>query len=247
MFLKTNPSQTGYDRGGQQKAGGLFLMLFSVKPGGEIRGAVRSVQLRQLGHFMMGEAKLAGHRVGLSGGFGADGLTLDPPPGLWDQLVPLPEDLTVGFWRESSAWESRLRTWARAHLAELQKAAPTPRKVPARRKGRPARLGAQTVATRRMQRRFEAHGQKVGKREALDLHYRGRFGALYGDPLAERAAHYKLARESGSTFFGGHGSKHPSVFDPRSPDDYSIRPTHEKIMRKDRPLLPNPSRRAKRR
>ena len=86
MYITNNPSQTGYSRSGEQKAGGLFLILFSVKAGGEIRAAVRSVQMRQSGHFMVGEAKLAGIPVFLSGLFGGDGLTKDPPPGIWEQL-----------------------------------------------------------------------------------------------------------------------------------------------------------------
>lgn len=247
IYITNNPSQTGYSRSGEQKAGGLFLILFSVKAGGEIRAAVRSVQMRQSGHFMVGEAKLAGIPVFLSGPFGGDGLTKNPPPGIWEQLVPLPDGLARGFWKDISSSERDLRAWAKTHIEELRKAAPTPRSAPKRRKGKPARLGLQTIATRRMQRRFAKHGQKVSKRKALDLHYSGQFGTLYGDPLAERADYYKRARESGSSFFGGHGSRNPKVFDPRSPDDYTIRPSHEKIMRKDRPLLPNPPRRAKRR
>lgn len=194
---------------------------------------------------MVGEAKLAGTPVFLSGPFGGDGLTKDPPPGLWGQLVPLPDDLARGFWKDTSSSERDIRAWAKTHLEELKKAAPTPRAAPKPRKGKPSRLGSQTIATRRMQRRFAKHGQKVGKRESLDIHYRGR--GIYGDPLAERAAYYDSARRSDTTFFGGHGSRHPKVFDPRSPDDYSIRPSHERVMRKDRPLLPNPTRRAKRR
>jgi len=67
----------------------------------ELRACVRSVSLHQLGHFMMGQAKIGPHAVTVSGCYGNDGLPDDPDPypGLWERLIPVPEELTDAFWQ----------------------------------------------------------------------------------------------------------------------------------------------------
>ena len=150
MFLRTNPSQTGY-RGTSQVAGGPFLMVFcrtlfgpsqeqrlaegvdfqasngKVYP--RLRAAVRSVRMSQCGHFMMGSAQLGKHRITLSGSYGADGLTIDPDsyPGLWETLLPVPDELAEKFWQggghNSAGSEGpAMRAWATANEKALRKA-----------------------------------------------------------------------------------------------------------------------------
>jgi hypothetical protein len=137
MFLHTNPSQTGYTRDGQQKAGGPFLILFSQderfqgsdRPLPTVRACVRSVRMSQFGHFMMGSAQVGPHRITLSGSYGSDGLTDDPDkyPGLWDKLLPVPNDLAEKFWNggghNSSGSEGPdMRQWAKDNIKALRKA-----------------------------------------------------------------------------------------------------------------------------
>jgi hypothetical protein len=113
-------------RTGEQRASGAFLVLFSIVPGKEVRAAVRHVKMRQCGHWMMGSMKLGEHTITLSGTYGADGLTRDPPEGLWEHLVPLPEELTVEFWK-GGGWNSAgaegpsVRDWAAKNLNVLRK------------------------------------------------------------------------------------------------------------------------------
>lgn len=142
MFLHTNPSQTGYTRDGQQKAGGPFLILFSGHPLTVlnsyktenrtlpiVRAAVRSVRMSQCGHWMMGEARLGTHRITLSGSYGEDGLTCDADkyPGLWDTLVELPRELNTAFWdggghNTCGSEAPAMRAWAQENLKRLRAA-----------------------------------------------------------------------------------------------------------------------------
>jgi hypothetical protein len=50
---------------------------------------------------MMGQAKIGPHAVTVSGCYGNDGLPDDPDPypGLWERLIPVPEELTDAFWQ----------------------------------------------------------------------------------------------------------------------------------------------------
>ena len=125
MFLKAH---RWHGRDGDQKARGRFLMVFCLKPGGELRALVRHVRMSQFGHFMMARLKVKspeakaendtvadfdkdrnpsfyrvadGHYYfGLSGTYGDDGLPMSAEeyPGLWEQLHPLPSDLVEKFW-----------------------------------------------------------------------------------------------------------------------------------------------------
>jgi hypothetical protein len=112
-----------------------------------------------------------------------------------------------------------------------------------RRKGNPSRA---TARARRIERAAARHGVKIKPKQARDVMYHP--SVYREDPLAEREREYRTRRgsiASGSSFYGGPGSKYPSVFDPRSADDYGLRPTHEKFMGLPRPALPNPPRRSK--
>jgi hypothetical protein len=65
---------------------------------------VRSVALRQLGHFMMGTARIGGQSIIVSGSFGADGLPLtvgrDIPRAIVDKLfVQVPDSIATLYWQ----------------------------------------------------------------------------------------------------------------------------------------------------
>jgi hypothetical protein len=124
MFLS---GQSWYGRDGQH-ARGSFLIIFSVKQ--ELRACSRYVHMAQLGHFMMGQAKIApGTTITLSGTYGDDGLPCDPAKigKLWETLLPLPGDLTEAFWsgggHNSAGSEGpAVRDWALVNLPALRKA-----------------------------------------------------------------------------------------------------------------------------
>lgn len=135
MFVANN--RGGYNRHGEQVGQGLFLILFSLShithpeehKKMEVRGCVRHVRMRQLGQFMMGRVKIGAYDVGLSGTYGDDGLPCDPDkfPGLWEKLMPLPQDLSTKLWN-GGGWNSAgsegmdMHTWANTNLAALRKA-----------------------------------------------------------------------------------------------------------------------------
>lgn len=125
MFLKT--TSAGYTRYGAQYANGPFLLLWCGKPADrDMRACVRSVRLRQRGHWMMGVITLGGRRTSLSGSYGDDGMPLQAPVGeyapgepygeggmyaggtrnyiphlplaVWNTLMPVPRELQDAFW-----------------------------------------------------------------------------------------------------------------------------------------------------
>ncbi len=91
----------------------------------EIRALVRKVAMRQCGHWMMGIAHAFGHRLSLSGSYGGDGLTVTVPRDVFDQAVPIPQDLHDA-WNKGGGWNSAgseagaMRTWALANLTKLE-------------------------------------------------------------------------------------------------------------------------------
>lgn len=121
MFLKSNRS---YDRYGSQKASGPFLMVFNKDK--ELRACVRHVRMSQCGHFMMGQVQLGPFKITLSGTYGSDGLPKEPPEGLWEHLIPLPEELTQEFWK-GGGWNSAgseaesMVDWAKNNLTLLRR------------------------------------------------------------------------------------------------------------------------------
>jgi hypothetical protein len=66
---------------------------------------------------MMGEARAFGHRIPISGAYGADGLVREVPQHIYDKAVPVPQDL-VYAWNNGGGWNScgseapAMREWA---------------------------------------------------------------------------------------------------------------------------------------
>lgn len=111
MFI-TN-KRSGYDRLGEQVASGLFLVLMTCSEAAgtldagrlKIRGIVRHVSYHQLGQFMMGRVRIAGHSITLSGAYGGDGLTRDVPEAVFMKGTPLPDEL-YDAWKNGGGWNS---------------------------------------------------------------------------------------------------------------------------------------------
>jgi hypothetical protein len=82
-----------------------------------IRALVRFTSMRQLGHFMMGQCTAFGHRIGLSGSYGNDGLPCDVPQSVYDHAIEVPAELiaawnTGGGWNGAGSEASAMRDWA---------------------------------------------------------------------------------------------------------------------------------------
>lgn len=144
MFLQDNQFRGWYTRSGVQKARGLFLAVFSGeenypdphpetgRPLPTLYAAVRTVEVSQLGHWMMGYLRLAGARVTVSGAYGEDGLPMDidklseAQKGL---LVEVPFPIAVEFW-SGGGWNSAgkeapaMRKWAQEHIRQLRRTRP---------------------------------------------------------------------------------------------------------------------------
>jgi hypothetical protein len=127
MFLTTR--YQGYNRAGEQCAGGLFLLIFNRESGGELRAVVRYARMRQIGHFIMGSVKVGSERVVLSGDYGGDGLPIAnqaQTEALWDRLHPVPADLAAAFWK-GDGWNAAgsegpsMHAWATANVETLRK------------------------------------------------------------------------------------------------------------------------------
>lgn len=91
-----------------------------------IRAIVRRVSLRQLGHFMMGFARVGKHRLTVSGAYGADGLVMSVPSDVYERGVELPKTLkdawsNGGGWNSAGSEADAMREWALENLAELRK------------------------------------------------------------------------------------------------------------------------------
>jgi len=90
------------------------------------RAIVRQVSMRQLGHFMMGFARVSKHRLTVSGAYGADGLVMSVPSEVYERGVELPQQLRDA-WSKGGGWNSAgseaplMRQWALDHLKELRK------------------------------------------------------------------------------------------------------------------------------
>lgn len=127
MYIKS--CRTWYDRYGQQKSSGAFLMLLADKPGGELRAVVRHVRMEQVGQFMTGHAVVKGERVWVSGTYGHDGLPMDADkhPATWALAVKVPDELARFYWTDDSGHNSAgregpsMRDWALANLKALRR------------------------------------------------------------------------------------------------------------------------------
>ena len=90
-----------------------------------IRAIVRHVAMSQLGHFMMGYARVKGNRLTLSGAYGADGLPDSVPDAVYESGLELPADLREqwnkgGGWNGTGSEAENMRKWALEHLADLR-------------------------------------------------------------------------------------------------------------------------------
>lgn len=154
MFI-TSSSRRNHDRHGQQLATGRFLLVMDLDEGGyapcevdpvlctkghrPLRGIVRTVQLKQLGHFMMGQMTINDEEMSLSGTYGSDGLpksVATPVSVFWQMGLPLPPELVHRFWtaggghNSAGAEGSEVHDWALANLAELSKPYRKPKETP---------------------------------------------------------------------------------------------------------------------
>jgi hypothetical protein len=90
-----------------------------------IRAIVRHVAMRQLGHFMMGTARVDGISLTLSGSYGADGLVSSVPDEVYERGLELPVELHEA-WNKGGGWNSAgseadaMKQWALSHLKELR-------------------------------------------------------------------------------------------------------------------------------
>ena len=91
-----------------------------------IKALVRSVKLTQLGHWMMGTARIYNHSITISGAYGSDGLIRAVPMEVYERAsVYLPAWLHYK-WSHGSGWNSAgsevddMRQWALDHLKELK-------------------------------------------------------------------------------------------------------------------------------
>jgi hypothetical protein len=109
MFLNVEGVRkySGYNRAGEQSAGGRFLMLVAKdaeKYEGtdtlKLWGIVRHVRMTQCGHYMMGTARVGGQSITVSGTYGNDGLPMDMAKfeGLHGYLTLLTVEAAKAYW-----------------------------------------------------------------------------------------------------------------------------------------------------
>lgn len=113
-----------YNSAGEQCARrARFLLLVQLEAGGEIRGIVRKVALRQLGHWMMGRARVRGESLTISGSYGHDGLPMTVGENVFAAGVKLPDDLREawskgGGWNGAGSEAPAMRAWARQIMGQ---------------------------------------------------------------------------------------------------------------------------------
>lgn len=89
-----------------------------------IRAFIVSIKMTQVGHFMMANHVIAGHKLVFSGSYGHDGLTCQVPQDIYDCALPLPYEL-VDAWRKGGGWNGAgnealaMREWASANVKAL--------------------------------------------------------------------------------------------------------------------------------
>jgi hypothetical protein len=124
--------RTYYEGTSQCTTRGLFLLLIQPKGGIEsankpIKALVRKVAMKQLGHFMMGYARIYGQSIVVSGSYGGDGLTCSVPLEIYEKAqVTIPQDL-YDAWNHGGGHNScgseapLMRKWALENLESLRK------------------------------------------------------------------------------------------------------------------------------
>ena len=112
----------GYTHDGQQfcRRAPFLLLIQNGDWTSPIYGVVRTVALKQLGHWMMGKVRIMGKSYTVSGSYGNDGMTLSVdaiPP----DAKPLPDELREA-WNKGGGWNSAgseaqaMAEWARKEL-----------------------------------------------------------------------------------------------------------------------------------
>lgn len=131
MYLGTDDSFTYTDKGGlQHHTQGDFLILMTpddktgIEPS-DMRACIRQVALSQVGHYMMGTARIGGETFTVSGAYGSNGLTMSVPRNIWEEYgTPVPEPL-YHEWKNGGGHNSAgkeaipMREWAKDHFDEL--------------------------------------------------------------------------------------------------------------------------------
>ena len=131
MYLGNDDSFTYHDSDGtQHHTQGNFLLLLApddehgVTPE-TMRACVRQVALEQVGHYMMGTARIGGESITVSGTYGDMGLPTSVPREVWQEYgTPVPEDLyekwnTGGGHNTGGTEAEALREWALDNLEAL--------------------------------------------------------------------------------------------------------------------------------
>lgn len=124
--------RTFYDRDGSQRTSSskfLIILQHGDKPLGpdNFRAIVRKVALSQLGHWMMGTARIKGHSISLSGSYGGDGLPVTTEiDEVYEAAIPVPLELykawSAGGGHNSCGSEAgAMRDWALKNIKELTK------------------------------------------------------------------------------------------------------------------------------
>ena len=124
MYL-TNEGHTYYHGTSQHQSRAPFLILVQHKdlPIGpdNFRALVRKVALQQMGHWMMGVARIKGQSITVSGDYGSDGLphTTDITE-VWEAATPVPKEL-YDLWNDGGgnscgSEADAMRKWALENL-----------------------------------------------------------------------------------------------------------------------------------
>ncbi len=128
MFINHDSNRFWHTHDGSQRAYGKFLAVFQTDATYSdghtmLYAVVRSVKMKQLGHWMMGMLNLGQYRFSLSGALGSDGLPMslrgwhkDSPEGspkvevpfeaISKYLTPVPEDVARLYWTGNTGWNS---------------------------------------------------------------------------------------------------------------------------------------------
>lgn len=112
MYLERGKYGGHYKRSGEQahSLASFLILMVSDEPGSvtqqkplgkrtSIRAVIRKVALHQLGHFMMGSARIGKNKYTLTGTYGDSGLPLSVKYEDWARGVPMPADLEEKFWK----------------------------------------------------------------------------------------------------------------------------------------------------
>lgn len=120
MYL-TNEGHDYYRGGEQCHTRAPFLLLIQdekqdVGPD-NFRALVRKVALQQMGHWMMGVARIKGQPITVSGAYGRDGLPVSVSKEIYALGVEVPKEL-YDLWNNGGGWNScgseatAMRGWA---------------------------------------------------------------------------------------------------------------------------------------